>query len=338
MPLKVLQTEAIDAQVIAIAAGKGGVGKSTLTVLLAAALKRKGERTAILDADLYGPSIRHMLGADENYPPERQNDKWLPALCCGIKVFSYAFFTAESAVRAPIANQVMRQFLNHVVWGPLDWLFIDFPPGTGDIPLSAVQLTHLQGAIIVTTPQKVSLLDVKKTIAMFRKMGVPILGIVENMSYFIDESCTPFGSGGGQALAEEEGVAFLGRIPIEPAISTYADSGKLAQLELPGIASLAECLKDNREGCKKLFPEVSLADRKHLKIVWENGTISYLQAKELQKACPCAQCSLVERQSSDSAITSFTWVGRYGLSFEFSSGCSSGIYPFDLIKRVALCA
>ena len=332
MGLKIVQTET--AQIVAVAAGKGGVGKSTLTLLLAAALKRMGEKVGVIDADLYGPSVRQML--PEERMPAQEGGKWIPATASGIKMLSYAFFSKDAAVRAPVANKIMQQFLKNVFWGELDWLFIDFPPGTGDIPLTVTQLVRLSGAVVVTTPQKVALLDVKKTIDMFRKVEVPILGIVENMSYFKEESCTPFGSGGGVALAEEEGIPFLGKIPLEPSISAYADLGRLADLELPSIPPIVEYLKQNIEKSRDPVKALSLANRKQLKIEWENGTISLLQAYVLQKGCPCAQCRLSNPVDEEVSLRGFEKVGRYGLSFDFSSGCACGIYPFDLLKRLSV--
>lgn len=216
--------------VIAIAAGKGGVGKSTLTVNIALALKQQGFAVGILDADIYGPSVRKMLPEDR-LPAQR--DPWiLPALCQGIRMISIAYFRKENeaaAVRAPIANNVITQFIKNVNWGPLDFLLIDFPPGTGDIQLTLSQQGNLTGAVMVTTPQEVSLLDVRKAIHMFEQVQVPIIGVIENMSYFIEPSTQHkhyiFGKEGGSRLATESGVPLLGSIPIDPQICQCGDSG-----------------------------------------------------------------------------------------------------------------
>jgi ATP-binding protein involved in chromosome partitioning len=334
MRLKVVQTEI--SSIIAVAAGKGGVGKSALTVLLAAALKRSGSQVGILDADLYGPSIRYML-PEERMPLQIDQPKgrqWLPAIAHGIKFFSYSFFSEEAVVRAPVANQVLRYFLENVFWGTLDWLLIDFPPGTGDIPLTVAQKAALNGAVIVTTPQKVALLDVKKTIEMFRKVKVPILGIVENMSYFKEESCSPFNSGTVEAFAMEEGMCFLGKIPLDPKISAFADEGKLLDLELACISQIVEKLKYGTEAYPDPLENLSIRDGKYLHIVWKNGANSSFRATELQRCCPCAQCKVFSRLDENVQILKYEKIGRYALGLSFSSGCSNGIFSFDLLKRM----
>jgi ATP-binding protein involved in chromosome partitioning len=329
MGLKVIQNDV--KKRIAVAAGKGGVGKSTIAVLLAVALRKLGEKVGILDADLYGPSVRHMLA--EERAPKAQEGGWLPATAQGIKLFSFAFFSQEPTVRAPIANHVLKQFLQNVFWGDLDWLLLDFPPGTGDIPLTVTQLVRFQGALIVTTPQKVATLDVQKTLAMFRKVQVPILGIIENMSYYKEEACTPFGAGGGQRLAEENGVPFLGKNPIEAAISHLADQGKLSEASLPIIDSIAKRLmQSDAVNGDEPVQSIMILNQKDLKIVWKNGTISCLRAHELQAGCPCAQCKCSKAVKKEVHLLGFERVGSYGVRFDFSSGCSYGIYPFEVIK------
>lgn len=216
--------------IIAVAAGKGGVGKSTAAVNLALALQHQGFSVGILDSDLYGPSIRKML--PEERPPAQKGDLLIPAICQGISVISMAYFrhTAEATVvRAPIANNIITQFIKGVAWGNLDYLIIDFPPGTGDIQLTLSQQANLTAAIIVTTPQEVAILDVRKAMHMFDQLKVPILGIIENMSCYYhpktDERICIFGSGGGRKLAEQSGVPFLGEVPIDPEICRCGDTG-----------------------------------------------------------------------------------------------------------------
>jgi ATP-binding protein involved in chromosome partitioning len=218
------------AHVVAIAAGKGGVGKSTITVNLALALKQAGFSVGIMDMDIYGPSIRRMLPEDEM--PVQKGDKIIPALCQGIRMISMAYFRKENeaaAVRAPIANGVVSQFINQIEWGTLDYLLIDFPPGTGDIQLTLSQKANLCGAIMVTTPQEVSVMDVRKAINLFDHMNVPVIGVVENMSYYLPlngkEKIYVFGKGGGERLAQQVGVPFLGAIPIDPKICQCCDEG-----------------------------------------------------------------------------------------------------------------
>ncbi|MBA2368847.1 MAG: Mrp/NBP35 family ATP-binding protein [Candidatus Protochlamydia sp.] len=216
---------------LAVAAGKGGVGKSTMTVNLALALRENGYRVGVMDTDLYGPSIRKMLPEDRM---PRQNGEIIePALCQGIKMISIAYFRKEqeaTAVRAPIANGLIGHFIKNVAWGELDFLLIDFPPGTGDIQLTLGQKANLTAALIVTTPQEVAVLDVKKAMYLFEQVKVPILGIVENMSgYFPVDGGEPvylFGKGGGEKLARESGSPFLGAIPLDPIVCACCDKGE----------------------------------------------------------------------------------------------------------------
>lgn len=217
--------------VIAIAAGKGGVGKSSITVNLALGLKKMGYRVGVMDIDIYGPSIRRMLPEDEM--PRQSGDRIIPATCLGIKMISMAYFRKDgeaAVVRAPIANNLVQQFIKMVDWGELDFLLVDFPPGTGDVQLTLSQHANLTGAIMVTTPQEVALMDVRKAIHLFDQVKVPILGIVENMSYFIDQQTKEpiyiFGQGGGERLAKEMGVPLLARIPIDPQLCRCGDEGK----------------------------------------------------------------------------------------------------------------
>lgn len=215
--------------IIGIAAGKGGVGKSTVSVNLALALSRQGLRVGLLDADLYGPSLRRMLPEDRL--PKQEGDKIIPALSRGIRLLSISYFRPENqatAVRAPIANSMIKKFLLDVSWGDLDYLLIDFPPGTGDIQISLSQQANLTGALMVTTPQEVAIMDVRKAIHLFQQLNVPLLGVVENMSFFQSDEqhrSYPFGKGGGARLADEFALPLLAQIPIDPAISTSGDEG-----------------------------------------------------------------------------------------------------------------
>lgn len=216
--------------IIAIAAGKGGVGKSTAAVNLALALKLAGYSVGIMDMDIYGPSIRRMLPEDEL--PSQKGDKITPAICQGIRMISMAYFRKEkeaAAVRAPIANGLVSQFIKNIEWGNLDFLLIDFPPGTGDIQLTLCQQANLSGAIMVTTPQEVSVMDVRKAVNLFEQMNVPVVGVLENMSYYTNPSTQErlylFGRGGGERLAQEIGAPLLGVIPIDAEICRCCDEG-----------------------------------------------------------------------------------------------------------------
>jgi ATP-binding protein involved in chromosome partitioning len=218
--------------IIAIAAGKGGVGKSTVATNLAAALHQQGARVGILDADVFGPSIPQMMGNPEVPPEVGTGEKIKPAVHHGIRVVSVGFFVERGTAiiwRGPMVHKLLQQFLDDVEWGELDYLVVDLPPGTGDTQLSLSQMIPVTGAVMVTTPQEVSILDVEKAMAMWKKVQVPVLGIIENMSYYLCPSCGHrdeiFSRGGGRKLAEREGVRFLGEIPLLPAVRGGGDAG-----------------------------------------------------------------------------------------------------------------
>lgn len=215
---------------IAVASGKGGVGKSTVAVNLAVSLAMDGASVGLIDADVYGPSAPLMFGINEK--PKMANQKLIPLERYGVKVMSIGFLVDPMQAviwRGPMASGAVKQFLSDVNWGPLDYLIFDLPPGTGDIQLTLVQTIPLTGAVIVTTPQDVALADARKGLVMFTKVNVPVLGIVENMSYFICSHCGQreniFDSGGGERTASELGVPYLGGIPIYTGIRAGGDKG-----------------------------------------------------------------------------------------------------------------
>jgi ATP-binding protein involved in chromosome partitioning len=214
--------------VIAVASGKGGVGKSTVATNLALALHMLGRRVGLLDADIYGPSIPIMMGVHEVFDPN--STQW-PLERHGLKLMSMGFWVKpEKAMiwRGPMVHKWLTVFLTQIPWGELDYLVIDLPPGTGDAQLTLTQTAPLSGAVIVTTPQEVSLIDARKGLEMFREVRVPVLGIVENMSYLTGEDgkrYEPFGKGGGRKLASEAGVRFLGELPIDPRVAECGDAG-----------------------------------------------------------------------------------------------------------------
>jgi ATP-binding protein involved in chromosome partitioning len=218
-------------RIIAVSSGKGGVGKSTVSVNLAIALAKRGARVGIMDADVYGPNLPRMLGVDE--APPVINEKIQPLQAYGLKVMSIGFMIEpdQPAIwRGPIIMKVITQFLRDVAWGQLDYLIVDLPPGTGDAQLSLVQATQVHAGLIVTTPQMVAVGDALRGVKMFERVGVPVLGIVENMSYLENpETGKPiavFGSGGGQRLADEVGVPLLGQIPLDPRVVEGGDTGR----------------------------------------------------------------------------------------------------------------
>jgi ATP-binding protein involved in chromosome partitioning len=214
---------------IAIASGKGGVGKSTVAVNLAVALAQTGQRVGLLDADIYGPNVPIMMGVAQM--PEPQDEKLVPAEAYKIKIMSIGFLVPPGQPliwRGPMLHSAIRQFVTDVAWGELDYLIVDLPPGTGDAQLSLAQTMTLSGGIIVTLPQQVSIEDARRGLEMFRSMNVPILGVIENMSYLElpdGSRMDIFGQGGGERLAEASGVPFLGQIPMDPAVREGGDQG-----------------------------------------------------------------------------------------------------------------
>jgi ATP-binding protein involved in chromosome partitioning len=221
---------------VAVASGKGGVGKSTVAANLAVALHRAGARVGLMDTDVYGPSVPILMGG--NHQPQVVEGKIDPPVEYGVKLISMAYFLPkEEAViwRGPMLHKTVQQFLGEVRWGELDYLVMDLPPGTGDIQLSLSQTIPLTGAVIVSTPQDLALSVASKAIAMFKKLNVPILGIVENMSYYVCPQCGHrdeiFGHGGARDAANQLGIAFLGEIPLDPSIRIQSDSGKPVALD-----------------------------------------------------------------------------------------------------------
>jgi ATP-binding protein involved in chromosome partitioning len=232
--------------IIAVASGKGGVGKSTVSVNLAVALARAGASVGLLDADITGPNIPMMMGID-GQPTASASNKIIPLERHGVKVISIQFFVPEGQPivwRGPLIGGAIQQFLRDVEWGELDYLVVDLPPGTSDAQLTLAQAVPISGTVLVTTPQDVALADVAKALAMLKRMNVPVIGLVENMSAFICPHCGEateiFGRGGGERFAQEQGLDFLGKVPLDITVRQGGDVGvpAVAQRE-PGPAALA---------------------------------------------------------------------------------------------------
>ena len=233
---------------VAVASGKGGVGKSTIAVNLAVSLANNGASVSLLDADIYGPNVPMMMGVNER--PQSLNNRIQPVMGHGVRLMSMGFLIDEGAPviwRGPMIHSALRQFLGEVDWGNPDYLVVDLPPGTGDASLSLAQSLSLTGVVIITTPQDVALADVSKSIAMFDQLEVPVLGVVENMSYFTCEHCGQrtdiFGHGGGQAMAERMKVPFLGEVPLDTVVRAGGDSGNpvvVSNPESPAAQAIAQ--------------------------------------------------------------------------------------------------
>jgi ATP-binding protein involved in chromosome partitioning len=235
--------------ILAVGAGKGGVGKSTTSVNLAVALARKGARVGLMDADVYGPNIPQMLGI-QGQPDVTPEKKIIPPEAHGIKVISMGMLVPPDQPviwRGPMLHSAVQQFMRDVAWGELDYLVVDLPPGTGDVSLSMAQSVPVAGAVVVTTPQGVSVSDVRKAVAMFRQLNIPVLGVVENMSYFMCGHCNErteiFGNGGGRRMAEEMKIPFLGEVPIDTRVRSGGDEGQpivAAVPDAPAAQALVE--------------------------------------------------------------------------------------------------
>ncbi len=323
---------------VAVASGKGGVGKSTVAANLAVALARTGAATGLVDVDVYGPSAQIMFGIPQGSRPEVNEDqKLIPLEAHGVKIMSMAFLARDDTPilwRGPLVAKLVQDFLGHVEWGELDYLVVDLPPGTGDAQLTLCQSAPLTGAVIVTTPQDVSLVDARKGLELFRKVNVPVLGIVENMSYFLCPHCGKrteiFRHGGGEKVARQLGVAFLGEIPLDAEVAVSGDEGipivaknpespvskayralagevarqlsilsqeKVgeASLELdwekaPAVGEKKPRKVEAREGEKPRLLGIYKVDEKTLGLSWSDGWESAIPVRLLRLGCPCAEC------------------------------------------------
>ena len=243
--------------IIAVGSGKGGVGKSTVAVNLAVSLAGTGAKVGLIDADLYGPSIPTMFGL-VNKRPEVKNKTLIPIEKYGVKLMSIGFLIeSDNPViwRGPMASSAIKQFITEVAWGELDYLIFDLPPGTGDIQLTLVQMLPVSGAVIVTTPQDVALSDVAKAVTMFRKVNVPLLGLIENMSHYLLPDGTKdyiFGKGGGEKFAKAQGIGHLGSIPIGGMVREGGDSGKPFVVEFPESEAADAMNKSAKEVARQI--------------------------------------------------------------------------------------
>ncbi|MFK7975130.1 MAG: iron-sulfur cluster carrier protein ApbC [Halioglobus sp.] len=264
--------------IIAIASGKGGVGKSTTAVNLALALQAQGASVGLLDADIYGPSQQLMLGIGDDVRPDQQDGKYLlPVEAYGLKTMSMGYLVTDKTPmvwRGPMAGGALAQMLEQTLWGDLDYLVIDMPPGTGDIQLTLSQKAKVAGAVIVTTPQDIALLDARKGIEMFRKVDVPVLGIIENMSVHVCSACGHaehiFGEHGGERIAQDYGVPLLASLPLSLEIREQTDAGTPTVATAPDSPSsqayaqaavgVRDALAALASNVVKQFPEIKISD------------------------------------------------------------------------------
>ncbi len=341
--------------VIPVASGKGGVGKSTVSVNLALALAHRGARVGIMDADVYGPTIPTLLGIAKQ-PDALDDHRLIPVEQYGLKVMSMGFFLKEDDAvvwRGPMLHKAIEQFLGGVAWEELDYLIVDLPPGTGDIQLSLCQTIPLTGAVIVSTPQDVALRVAQKAIAMFHKLNAPILGMIENMSHFICSHCGKrediFGTGGARKAAERLGIPFLGEIPLATPVRVQSDEGKpivisdpnspVTQAFIQAAEKLAEEVK-SRDKAPEL-PDITRPDAHHIRIQWKDGYERLFPVRELRLECPCAGCldEMTGKRRFDPATIPpdvhplhISLVGNYAINIRWSDGHQTGIYSFTKLR------
>ena len=255
--------------IIAVGAGKGGVGKSTTSVNLAVALRQKGARVGLIDADVYGPNIPQMLGITAQ-PEGNEEKKIIPVEAHGLKVISMGMMVPPDQPiiwRGPMLHSAIQQFMGGVVWGELDYLVVDLPPGTGDVALSMAQSVPMAGAVVVTTPQGVSVSDVRKAVGMFRQLNIPLLGVIENMAYFVCGHCQErteiFGNGGGRRMAEEMSIPFLGEVPIDTRVRSGGDEGQPIVAAVPD----APAAKAFEAVASQVAAQVSIQNLRVLRVI-----------------------------------------------------------------------
>lgn len=357
--MKAAQTIPGIKHIIAVASGKGGVGKSTIAVNLALGLQAIGLKAGILDADIYGPSQPRLLGL-AGAPQMSAGKKLMPHQAHGIKAMSMGFMVAEETPivwRGPMVAQALNQMLREVVWGELDVLLIDMPPGTGDVQLTMAQQAPIAGAVIVSTPQDLALIDARKGLAMFRKVNVPVLGIVENMSYFLCPKCGDrsdiFGHGGARADAERLKVPFLGEVPLHIDIRTNSDAGTPVTVKDPkgphaaifrdlATSVWAELQTSLGKGMKP--PEMEVSDgRDTLQVTFANRDVCSLPAELLRVMSPSAE---VQGHSKDQRVTvggkrsvkikELKPVGNYAVRIVFDDGHDTGLFTWSYLHMLGL--
>lgn len=349
--------------IVAVGSGKGGVGKSSVSSNLAVALRVCGAEVGLMDADIYGPSQPGMLGA-EGARPGIMDNQLLPISRHGVRFISMGLLMDNNGPviwRAPMAMKMIQQFIGSVVWGDLDYLLIDLPPGTGDVQLTLAQQAPLSGALIVTTPQDVSIGVAHKGLKMFQQVNVPILGIIENMSGFTCGHCGEvtaiFKEGGGEHMAAELGVPYLGSIPLDIEIMNCGDEGipimeksprsPAAQAFLAVAEKFKQHLESESTSSKSIEPiGVEISRNGELIIIWPGDHTGVHSPYNLRRKCMCASCVdensgkrvLDERRVPlDIGVKSYQPVGRYALAFAFSDGHKTGIYSYQYLLTLCEC-
>ena len=334
---------------IAVASCKGGVGKSTVAAALACELVQRGHRVGLLDTDIFGPSIPTLFDCRDLDLQAGPGNMLLPAEVGALKLMSFGFWLgdAPAVMRGPMVTNYIQQLLHGVRWGELDYLFLDLPPGTGDIQLTITQAVRLNGAVVVTTPQPLALADVGKGILMFDKVSVPVLGVVENMAWFEagGERHAVFGSDGARQLQERFGVQVLGRLPLDPQRYGRTFGG---EFDLPEIAGTADRMVRALGKASVAQESISVEhDSERITLRWADGKTVSIANRDLRASCRCAHCVneyTGERTADADAIPAdieakeVRTVGNYALSITWSDGHSTGLFPYSTIEHRATAA
>lgn len=337
--------------VVAVSSCKGGVGKSTVAAHLAMELALRGFKVGLVDADIYGPSVPALFGIKNAVVSADAQKRLVPVQRNNLKIMSFGFLLgdAPAVFRGPIVTRYVQQILHHTAWGELDYLFIDMPPGTGDVQLTITQTARLSGAVIVTTPQTLSLIDVARGILMFEKVNVPILGIIENMSYFLCNDCGKrhyiFGKNAGHPLSERFGIDMLAELPLLPQMTrpiAMDEEGRAGDYIAHAVDRVVMALGKSTI-IQKQVPDIKF-DRQNITLSWPDGSRLAVSNRDLRLSCQCALCVneltgekiLKEGDiKEDIAPESVTPLGNYAVGIAWNDGHSSGIYPYKNIFVIA---
>lgn len=333
--------------IIAVSSCKGGVGKSTVAGHLAQELARRGFQVGLVDADIHGPSVPALFNLRQARVHVNERDQLIPIFRDNLKIMSFGFLLGDgpAVMRGPMVTRYIQQILHHTVWGPLDYLFVDMPPGTGDVQLTITQSLRLAGAVIVTTPQTLSLIDVTRGILMFEKVSVPILGVIENMAYFICDHCDKkhyiFGPSGAESLKERFGIEILAEWPLLPQLTLKIDRPFINDYITHAVDKVVMAVGKNRI-LQRQTPTIQF-DKKRVTLTWADGTKMQVTNRDLRLSCRCAFCvneltgarTLREEDiREDIAPQEITPLGNYAIGINWNDGHSSGIYPYAHIKQL----
>ena len=333
---------------IAVSSCKGGVGKSTVAAALARELAKRGWRGGLVDCDIHGPSIPSLFNLQRAVVLVNDQKQLIPIEKEQLKIMSFGLLLgdAPAVMRGPIVTRYIQQILLNTAWGKLDFLIIDMPPGTGDVQLTITQTARLSGAVIVTTPQTLALLDVARGILMFEKVSVPILGVIENMSSFICDQCQkkhyPFGANAAYSLQERFGIAKLGELPLIPKLAALNDITYL-QTEMSSITDRLLTTLNTLALSRPSLPEIQF-NAKTIILKFTDGTQMEIDNRALRAHCRCALCidemtggKLIKegQVKADIAPTQIIPLGNYALSISWNDGHTSGIYPYEQMKSLA---